>query len=78
MHVFHPEAGGAQDALGIVRSDGQPAQRGLGDAREERAPRRRPPSLAGPRGVSSETSTTSAGCEAGTNPTNDATWSIIE
>jgi len=37
-----------------------------------------PPSLAGPLGVSRETSTTRAGRDAGTKPTKDATWSTIE
>ena len=37
-----------------------------------------PPWFFGPRGVSSDASTTSAGRVAGVKPTKDATWSIIE
>jgi hypothetical protein len=67
----------AQRARGIVGRDRQVAQRLLGDAREDGAATS-PPWLAAPRGVSSETRITSSGREAGTKPTNEATWSIIE
>ena len=60
-------------------SGGTASRRSAGSAmRAKSGAATSPPSLAGPRGVSSETRTTSAGREAGTKPTNEATWSIIE